>query len=203
MKTITQREFRNNSAAVMDAVEAGEAGEAGEVYHITRNGIEVAELRPLARRRRLTAEELTARHRRLPRVDHERMRQEADEFFGTEDRVGDDNAPRGRDTGLRPGAASTPGALHYESRDDRPGPSTAVSCAWPSGRYEAPQSIGVQDRPDLLSASALARSAFVVPQLSRDGYRSLIFNSWGLAAWWREGIGVGMPWSCGMRRAAG
>ncbi|MEU7986629.1 type II toxin-antitoxin system prevent-host-death family antitoxin [Streptosporangium canum] len=87
MKTITQREFRNNSAAVMDAVEAG------EVYHITRNGIEVAELRPLARRRRLTAEELVTRHRRLPRVDYERMRQEADEFFGAEDRVGDDNAP--------------------------------------------------------------------------------------------------------------
>ncbi|MGH3910811.1 MAG: type II toxin-antitoxin system Phd/YefM family antitoxin, partial [Pseudonocardiaceae bacterium] len=40
MKTITQREFRNNSAAVMDAVEAG------ETYHITRNGTEVAELRP-------------------------------------------------------------------------------------------------------------------------------------------------------------
>jgi len=36
MKTITQREFRNNSAAVMDAVEAG------ETYHITRNGTEVA-----------------------------------------------------------------------------------------------------------------------------------------------------------------
>ncbi|MBG0815229.1 type II toxin-antitoxin system Phd/YefM family antitoxin [Planomonospora sp. ID82291] len=83
MKTITQREFRNNSAAVMDAVEAG------EVYHITRNGIGVAELRPLPRRRRLTAEELVARHRKLPRVDYARMRQEADEFFGTEDRVGD------------------------------------------------------------------------------------------------------------------
>jgi prevent-host-death family protein len=85
MKTITQREFRNNSAAVMDAVEAG------EVYHITRNGIEVAELRPLARRRRLTAEELVARHRRLPHVDYERMRHEADELFGTDDRVGDDD----------------------------------------------------------------------------------------------------------------
>jgi prevent-host-death family protein len=85
MKTITQREFRNNSAAVMDAVEAG------ETYHITRNGIEVAELRPLARRRRLNAEELVARHRRLPRVDHVRMRAEADELFGTQDRVGDDD----------------------------------------------------------------------------------------------------------------
>jgi prevent-host-death family protein len=85
MKSITQREFRNNSAAVMDAVEAG------ETYHIPRNGTEVAELRPLNRRRRLSAEELVARHRRLPRVDAAGMRREADEFFGTEDRVGDDD----------------------------------------------------------------------------------------------------------------
>jgi prevent-host-death family protein len=85
MKTISQREFRNNSAAVMDAVEAG------ETYHITRNGIEVAELRPLPRRRRLTAEELVAKHRRLPHVDHALMRQEADEFFGSEERVGDED----------------------------------------------------------------------------------------------------------------
>lgn len=91
MKVITQREFRNNSAAVMDAVEAG------ETYHITRNGTEVAELRPLARRRRLSAAELVARHRRLPRVDHARMRTEADAFFGTQDRAGDDDPwERGR-----------------------------------------------------------------------------------------------------------
>jgi prevent-host-death family protein len=81
MKVISQREFRNNSAAIMDAVEAG------EVYHVTRNGVEIAELRPVTRRRRLTADELVERHRRLPRVDHVRMRNEADEFFGTEDRV--------------------------------------------------------------------------------------------------------------------
>jgi prevent-host-death family protein len=81
MKVISQREFRNNSAAVMDAVEAG------EVYHVTRNGVEIAELRPVTRRRRLTADELVERHRRLPRVDHDRMRDEADEFFGGEDRV--------------------------------------------------------------------------------------------------------------------
>lgn len=86
MKTITQREFRNNSAAVMDAVEAG------ETYHIIRNGTEVAELRPLARRRRLSAEELVARHCRLPRVDYTRLRADADEFFGTQDRV-DDHGP--------------------------------------------------------------------------------------------------------------
>ncbi|WP_037354160.1 type II toxin-antitoxin system Phd/YefM family antitoxin [Amycolatopsis orientalis] len=86
MKVITQREFRNNSAAVMDAVEAG------ETYHVTRNGVEVAELRPIPRRRQLTAEELVDRHRRLPAVEAAQMRQEADEFFGSEDRVDSDNA---------------------------------------------------------------------------------------------------------------
>lgn len=71
--------------------------EAGETYHITRNGAEVAELRPLHRRRRLSAEELVTRHRKLPRVDAARMRQDADEFFGAEDRVGDDDPwERGR-----------------------------------------------------------------------------------------------------------
>ncbi len=85
MKVITQREFRNNSAAVMDAVEAG------EIYHVTRNGVEVAELRPIPRRRRLTAEELTQRHRRLPRVEAAQMRQEADELFGAEDRIDSDD----------------------------------------------------------------------------------------------------------------
>lgn len=88
MKVVSQREFRNNSAAVMDAVEAG------ETYHVTRNGVEIAELRPLTRRRRLTATELVERHRGLPRVDHDRMRDEADEFFGTEDRL-DSGGPAG------------------------------------------------------------------------------------------------------------
>lgn len=89
MKIITQREFRNHSAAVMDAVEAG------ETYHITRNGTEVAELRPLGRRRRLSAAELVERHRRLPRVDAAAMREEADEYFGA-DRLGDDPWDRRR-----------------------------------------------------------------------------------------------------------
>ncbi|MBB6118415.1 type II toxin-antitoxin system Phd/YefM family antitoxin [Nocardiopsis algeriensis] len=84
MKTITQREFRNNAASVMDQVEAGES------FYVTRNGVEVAQVSPVARRRRLSAEELVERHRRLPRVDSAQMREEADEFFGGEDRVGDD-----------------------------------------------------------------------------------------------------------------
>jgi len=76
MRVITQRELRNNSAAVMDGVEAG------ETYRVSRHGVFVAELRPLSRRRRLTAEEIVARHRKLPRVDAAELRAEADEFFG-------------------------------------------------------------------------------------------------------------------------
>ncbi|WP_440899165.1 hypothetical protein [Actinosynnema sp.] len=43
------------------------------------------------RSRGISAEELVARHRALPRVDYALMRREADEFFGTEDRIGDDD----------------------------------------------------------------------------------------------------------------
>ncbi len=83
MKIISQREFRNNSAAVMDAVEAG------ETFHVTRNGVEIAELRPIPRRRqRVSTDELIERLRKLPRVDYEEMRRESDELFG-EERVGD------------------------------------------------------------------------------------------------------------------
>lgn len=78
MRVITQREFQDNFAAVMAAVEAG------ETYRLTRDGVQVAELRRPPRRQRLTAEEFVARHRRLPRVEYSRMRQEADDFFGSD-----------------------------------------------------------------------------------------------------------------------
>jgi hypothetical protein len=58
--------------------------------------VEVAELRPVNRKRRLSAEELVERHRRLPRVDAGLMPDEADALFGTEDRLGDDDPWRGR-----------------------------------------------------------------------------------------------------------
>ncbi|MFC9968454.1 type II toxin-antitoxin system Phd/YefM family antitoxin [Nocardia ignorata] len=90
MRQISQRELRNNSAAIMDAVEAG------ETILVTRNGVEIAEVRPVSRRRRRSAEELVARHRGLPRVDYAAMRREADEFFGTEDRICDDDPWSGR-----------------------------------------------------------------------------------------------------------
>ncbi|WP_327296245.1 MULTISPECIES: PhdYeFM domain-containing protein [unclassified Streptomyces] len=88
MKTITQRELAAHSKAVLDDVEAG------ETYHITRNGNEIAEVRPLAARRRFVpVEELQRKWRRAPQVDAARMRAEADEFFGAEERVGDDENP--------------------------------------------------------------------------------------------------------------
>ncbi|OXM70233.1 type II toxin-antitoxin system Phd/YefM family antitoxin [Amycolatopsis vastitatis] len=87
MNVISQREFRNNSAAIMDAVEAG------ETYHVTRNGVEIAELRPVSRRKRFTAAELVKRHKRLPRVDAAELRRDADEFFGDDGRLSDDDNP--------------------------------------------------------------------------------------------------------------
>lgn len=89
MRVITQRELRNNSAAVMDGVEAG------ETFRVSRNGVYVAELRPLSSHRRLTAEELVARHRKLPRIDAAELRAEADEVLG-DDTIDDPwERPRG------------------------------------------------------------------------------------------------------------
>lgn len=81
MRTITQREFRNSSAAVMDAVEAG------ETFHITRNGVEVAEVRPLTPRRSVATEALLARHRTMASVSFTELRADADAFHGDEDRL--------------------------------------------------------------------------------------------------------------------
>ncbi|WP_026928690.1 type II toxin-antitoxin system Phd/YefM family antitoxin [Glycomyces tenuis] len=91
MNTISQRELRNNSAAVMNALERGES------FILTRNGMPVGEVRPYSRHRKFTASELVERASKLPRLDYERMRAEADAFFG-EDRLGDDDPwdrPRG------------------------------------------------------------------------------------------------------------
>ncbi|WAL73154.1 PhdYeFM domain-containing protein [Kitasatospora sp. YST-16] len=90
MKTITQRELAARSKAVLDDVEAG------ETYHVTRNGTEIAEVRPLGSRRRFVpVDELRRKWGGAPAVDAARMRAEADEFFGGEDRVGDGPEERG------------------------------------------------------------------------------------------------------------
>ncbi|MFC5662972.1 type II toxin-antitoxin system Phd/YefM family antitoxin [Kitasatospora misakiensis] len=84
MKTITQRELAARSKAVLDDVEAG------EIYHVTRNGTEIAEVRPLGTRRRFVpVEELQRKWSNAPAVDAAAMRAEADAFYGDEDRVDD------------------------------------------------------------------------------------------------------------------
>jgi prevent-host-death family protein len=45
VKTIPQRELRNDNAKIIDAVAAG------ETFVVTRNGVPVAELRPVRERR--------------------------------------------------------------------------------------------------------------------------------------------------------
>jgi prevent-host-death family protein len=86
-RTITQRELRNESAAVMDAVENG------ETVTITRNGVPTAELRPIAGRRRrgVRTDELKRLFAGHPRVDYAAMRAEIDEFFSDDDRIRDED----------------------------------------------------------------------------------------------------------------
>ncbi|MEX2541591.1 MAG: type II toxin-antitoxin system prevent-host-death family antitoxin [Trueperaceae bacterium] len=88
MKRISQRELRNGSAALMDAVERGES------FLITRHGVEVAELRPVPVKAFVSSAELKAAFASLPPGGYARMRAEADAIFG-EDRV---ERSRGRRT---------------------------------------------------------------------------------------------------------
>lgn len=80
-RTISQRELRNDSAAVMDAVERG------ETIVVTRNGNPIAELRPLLRRTSAPTGELIQAFRGLPRMNLVKLRGEADDLFGEQDLV--------------------------------------------------------------------------------------------------------------------
>ena len=71
MRTISQRELRNDSGAIMRALDRG------EVFVVTRNGIPVGELRP-ARRRFVGRDLLLEAFATAPRIDAERFRDELD-----------------------------------------------------------------------------------------------------------------------------
>lgn len=71
-KTITQRELRNDSAAVLRRVQAG------QTLIVTRNGVAVAELRPVPPRRFVTRAAIVDAARRAPRVDSVRFRADLD-----------------------------------------------------------------------------------------------------------------------------
>lgn len=67
-RTITQRELRNESGAIMRALDAG------ETFVVTRNGVPAAELRPIQRRRFVATARLLVTVAALARV-------RADRFF--------------------------------------------------------------------------------------------------------------------------
>jgi prevent-host-death family protein len=71
-RTITQREFRNDSGEIMRALDRGED------FIVTRNGVPVGELRP-ARRRFVARELLLEAFRSSPQLDEQRLREELDE----------------------------------------------------------------------------------------------------------------------------
>jgi prevent-host-death family protein len=73
-KTIAQRELRNDNAKVIEAVAAGES------FVVTRNGVPVAELRPIqqARRTFVPTAELLSLAATGPRIDRKRFRADLD-----------------------------------------------------------------------------------------------------------------------------
>ncbi len=79
---ITQRDLRNRSREIMDAVERGQA------FTVTRDGHRIGELIPLRKRRRfVTREEFAAMSRGAPALDLEAFR--ADQEAALEHRMTD------------------------------------------------------------------------------------------------------------------
>lgn len=75
-RTISQRELRNDSGAIMRAVEAGES------FVVTRNGVPLAELTPLKRRRQaVPRDELLRIFGNAPAIDAKRFFADIDDGF--------------------------------------------------------------------------------------------------------------------------
>ncbi|MDN5849717.1 MAG: type II toxin-antitoxin system prevent-host-death family antitoxin [Nitrococcus sp.] len=71
-KTINQRELRNASAQVLREVQAGQS------IVVTRNGVPVAELRPIQPRRFAPRATLAEAAARMARIDVRRFRADVD-----------------------------------------------------------------------------------------------------------------------------
>lgn len=71
-RIITQRELRNDSAAVLREVQAG------ETLIVTRNGEPIAELRPIQPRRFVPRAVISAAMVSAPRIDAARFRADLD-----------------------------------------------------------------------------------------------------------------------------
>ena len=74
MRTITQRQLRNDSAAILRQVQTGQQ------LTVTRNGTPVAELRPVAARRFVPRNVIKTAALNAPRIDAERFRADLDAF---------------------------------------------------------------------------------------------------------------------------
>lgn len=72
-REISQRELRNDSGAILRAVESGED------FIVTRNGTALAELRPLRRRRFVAKAALLLTARQLAPIDAASFRSDIDE----------------------------------------------------------------------------------------------------------------------------
>ena len=72
IRTITQRELRNQSAAVLREVEAG------QTIIVSRNGMPVAELRPIRRRRFVPRSVIADAAGRPARIDGAQFRADLD-----------------------------------------------------------------------------------------------------------------------------
>ena len=71
-RTISQRDLRNDSGAILREVQAG------QTIVITRNGVPVADLRAVPQRRFVRRAVIAEAARRAPRVDADRMRADLD-----------------------------------------------------------------------------------------------------------------------------
>jgi len=71
-RIITQRELRNEAAAILREVQTG------QTLIISRNGVPVAELRPVPPRRFVARAVIADAARRAPRVDARRLRADLD-----------------------------------------------------------------------------------------------------------------------------
>ncbi len=71
-RIISQRELRNDSSAVLREVQAG------QTIIVTRNGVPVAELRPLPPRRFAPRAAIADAARRAPRIDAHQLRADLD-----------------------------------------------------------------------------------------------------------------------------
>jgi len=72
VRTITQRQLRNESAAILRDVQSGQS------LIVTRNGTPVAELRPVSPRRFLPRSAIAEAAATAPRIDAGRFRADLD-----------------------------------------------------------------------------------------------------------------------------